>query len=295
MASRARASFATRRPRSTTSSQRQRKGERVAPTHATFSEVADAWIAAQTSLRPNTPAGLPVGDRQAHQAEARSQAHRRRHDRRRERPDRRDGGRRLQAVDCTRRAHAAFADPRATRRAAARSARTRSNGSSGASDLASGAATSASSTARRSAAFSSTPRRTLYRAAASRRPIFSGLRIGELLGLTWGDVDFDGGTIRVRKQMDGRTGERVEPKTPHAVRDVMLIPALGRTLREHRLASPYSKAGDLVFCSAAGTGLDQRNVDRPRPDASVTNSRARAGRPRRRSRSTSSATASHRS
>jgi hypothetical protein len=33
---------------------RQRKGERVAPTKATLGEVADAWIAAQTNLRPNT-------------------------------------------------------------------------------------------------------------------------------------------------------------------------------------------------------------------------------------------------
>jgi integrase len=92
--------------------------------------------------------------------------------------------------------------------------------------------------------------------------VFSGLRVGELLGLTWGDIDFDKGLIYVRKQLDADTRTRVEPKTEHAVRDVMLMPALGRLLREHRMASPYSKAGDLVFCSPLGKGLDRHNVSR---------------------------------
>ena len=84
--------------------------------------------------------------------------------------------------------------------------------------------------------------------------------VGELLGLTWGDIDFDAGVIRVRKQLDDETRARVEPKTEHAVRDVMLMPSLGRTLREHRLASPFSSDGDLVFCSPTGAGLDRHNV-----------------------------------
>ena len=57
------------------------------------------------------------------------------------------------------------------------------------------------------------------------------MRLGELLGLTWADVDFDAGVVRVRKQL-GRDGKRVEPKTPQAIRDVVLMPALGRMLRE---------------------------------------------------------------
>src|SRR5215211_9093066 len=54
--------------------------------------------------------------------------------------------------------------------------------------------------------------------------LFTGLRIGELLGLVWSDLDFDAGLIRVRKQLDpGRRGQppvRVEPTTPQAVRAV---------------------------------------------------------------------------
>ena len=36
---------------------------------------------------------------------------------------------------------------------------------------------------------------------------FTGLRLGELLGLTWSNVDFDRGAVRVRRQLD-RNGER---------------------------------------------------------------------------------------
>lgn len=91
--------------------------------------------------------------------------------------------------------------------------------------------------------------------------VFTGLRIGELLGLTWRDLDLDAGILRVRKQLD-RSGERVEPKTAQAIRDVVLMPALGRILREHRLRSPHSGDGDFIFASAEGTGLDRRNAVR---------------------------------
>jgi integrase len=83
--------------------------------------------------------------------------------------------------------------------------------------------------------------------------VFTGLRLGELLGLTWANVDFDAGMVGVRRQLD-RNGQRVETKTAQAVRDVVLMPALGRTLKEHRLRS--SPDAELVFHSATGKGLD---------------------------------------
>jgi integrase len=55
---------------------------------------------------------------------------------------------------------------------------------------------------------------------------FSGLRISEALGLTWEDIDFEDGAIRVRKQL-GRDGKRVAPKTARAVRSVVLFPRSG--------------------------------------------------------------------
>jgi integrase len=91
--------------------------------------------------------------------------------------------------------------------------------------------------------------------------IFTGLRLGELLGLTWADVDLKAGLIRVRKQLD-RNGVRVNPKTPQAVREVVLMPALGRILREYRLSSPFSGDREPVFASAVGTAMHYRNVNR---------------------------------
>ena len=91
--------------------------------------------------------------------------------------------------------------------------------------------------------------------------IFSGLRQGELLGLVWSDIDFEAGLIRVRKALD-RSGVRVEPKTPQAIREVVMMPALGRMLREHKLRSPFSGPEHFVFSTGKGTPLYWRNVTR---------------------------------
>lgn len=99
--------------------------------------------------------------------------------------------------------------------------------------------------------------------------VFTGIRLGELLGLTWPDINLKSGSIHVRKQRD-RDGNRVVPKTPQAVRDVVLMPALGRMLAEHRLASPHSGSANLAFPSALGTGLDRRNVSRRGLEPAVT-------------------------
>lgn len=91
--------------------------------------------------------------------------------------------------------------------------------------------------------------------------VFTGLRQGELLGLTWGDVDFDGGVVKVRKSLD-RHGRRLEPKTRHAVRDVVVMPTLARTLKQHWHESRYASSADYVFASQRGTPLYWRNVAR---------------------------------
>jgi integrase len=83
--------------------------------------------------------------------------------------------------------------------------------------------------------------------------IFSGLRAGELLGLLWWHVVFEQGAIRVCDQVD-RNGARQPLKTDKARRDVLLQPALARLLRDHRLASAYSKYG--LGRAVAAAGLD---------------------------------------
>jgi integrase len=91
--------------------------------------------------------------------------------------------------------------------------------------------------------------------------IFTGLRQGELLGLTWADIDFGEAVVHVRRQLD-RTGERTAPKTAKASRDVILMPSLAKLLREHKLASAHSQAHDPVFATLMGRPMHFRNVTR---------------------------------
>jgi integrase len=99
---------------------------------------------------------------------------------------------------------------------------------------------------------------TRYRTAIA-CALFSGLRLGELLGLTWGDVDFHAEVLHIRHQM-ARDGKRRQLKTAAARRDVILMAPLARELRMLRLASHHSADGDLVFCAASGGTLGHRNI-----------------------------------
>jgi integrase len=91
--------------------------------------------------------------------------------------------------------------------------------------------------------------------------IFTGLRQGELLGLRWADVDFDNCVIHVRHQLD-RFGHYAEPKTPKAVRAVILMPSLAKLLEQHKETSAYAEPTDPVFATSAGTPMYYRNVTR---------------------------------
>jgi integrase len=84
--------------------------------------------------------------------------------------------------------------------------------------------------------------------------IFSGARVSELLGLTWGDVDFTRQLIRIRAQMS-RHGERSLLKTESARRDVILMDELARLLRERKLAATFSRDDDLIVGNGVGRTL----------------------------------------
>jgi integrase len=70
--------------------------------------------------------------------------------------------------------------------------------------------------------------------------LFSGVRLGEALGLTWANLDFEGRFIRVRAQLNRERGLAPMPKTDAGRRDVVLVPQLEKLLKAHRLASVFS-------------------------------------------------------
>jgi integrase len=66
--------------------------------------------------------------------------------------------------------------------------------------------------------------------------VATGLRQGELLGLAWEDIDFDGGYVHVRKELVRRDGRyhREEPKTERSKRVVPLALPVVAAMRAHR-------------------------------------------------------------
>jgi integrase len=98
-----------------------------------------------------------------------------------------------------------------------------------------------------------------YRAVIA-TAVFSGLRLMELLGLRWQDVDFEHGYIHVRHQL-GRDHKLKGLKTTAGAREVVLFPELAALLRRHKAALRFSQAHDYVFASAAGTPMNFRNVE----------------------------------
>jgi integrase len=89
--------------------------------------------------------------------------------------------------------------------------------------------------------------------------VLAGLRVSEILGLRWEDINLKAGVIRVRGQL-GRDGEHRDSKTPAGRRDVILIPELGRLLRRFRLASRHTASKDLVFSTSNRRSIGDRNL-----------------------------------
>lgn len=104
----------------------------------------------------------------------------------------------------------------------------------------------------------------LYRAA-----LLTGLRQGELLGLRWEAIEWDGPALWVRETRDqrGRTGR---PKSARSARRVPMDPETAAMLRQRRaqrdadaarLGPDYADHG-LVWQTRVGTPLSPRNVGR---------------------------------
>lgn len=97
------------------------------------------------------------------------------------------------------------------------------------------------------------------------------MRMGELLGFKWSDLDWASGVIYIKRQLQRVTGQGFKfspPKTLAGRRMVQLGPQTMRKLLEHRKRQEVEQLRkdwqehDLVFPSSVGTPTDQRNLHR---------------------------------
>jgi integrase len=77
-----------------------------------------------------------------------------------------------------------------------------------------------------------------------------GLRVCELLGLQWGDIDFDNFTVKI--QRDFVEGEIYPTKTEAPEALLPLAPDLAVMLMNHKERSFYKADSDFVFAGATG-------------------------------------------
>jgi integrase len=118
---------------------------------------------------------------------------------------------------------------------------------------------------------------TLRMPASSSRPkrsaVTAGLRIGELLGLRWQDVDLEasGATLRVRRtKSTAKSGPVFTTPKNGKGRSISLTRRAIEALKAHRAAQNAErlKAGSLwqdyglIFCTHGGRPLDSHNVAR---------------------------------
>lgn len=95
-----------------------------------------------------------------------------------------------------------------------------------------------------------------------------GLRLGELLGLRWEDIDFENDVIHLRQQVQRTTRALIirTLKTKNSVRDLPLLPNVKEVLQAHKLAmEAVQQVGlgkDLVFVTTVGTAIEPRNFGR---------------------------------
>lgn len=98
----------------------------------------------------------------------------------------------------------------------------------------------------------------------------TGMRQGELLGLKWADIDFNTGTLAVRRALQWQRGNGLvftEPKTARSRRKIHLSQTALAALRGHKDRQTFERHAadfawtthDLVFCNAVGEPLSPTN------------------------------------
>lgn len=101
---------------------------------------------------------------------------------------------------------------------------------------------------------------------------FTGMRQGELIGLSWDNVDFDTGTITIKQQLQCLNGQYFMQSPKHdKVRIIAPAEIVMDALREERekqeanrkaAGSAWSSEWNLVFTDVLGKNLVRRTVDK---------------------------------
>lgn len=94
-----------------------------------------------------------------------------------------------------------------------------------------------------------------------RTAVYTGLRLGELLGLRWEDADLHAGELHVRRQWT-RAAEYGPTKSKDGVRRIPLSEEMTKYLTALKLRSRHSKDDDPVFAARSGRPLGHRNATR---------------------------------
>ena len=97
--------------------------------------------------------------------------------------------------------------------------------------------------------------------------INSGIRLGEALGLTWSDIDFETDMLSINKTYANETGVKT-PKTESGIREIKLNESTVKVLIEHQnkqlekqMELPaYWNNLNLIFSSSIGSHISRHNL-----------------------------------
>jgi len=96
--------------------------------------------------------------------------------------------------------------------------------------------------------------------------IHTGMRRGEMLGLRWKDIDFEGGRLRISQSLKPLQGLKKGVKTASGYRSISLSPYVLSELKKHRamilqerLSTKHYQDHDLVICQPNGEPVSVGN------------------------------------
>ncbi|MBE9512856.1 MAG: site-specific integrase [Chloroflexi bacterium] len=100
--------------------------------------------------------------------------------------------------------------------------------------------------------------------------LYTGMRLGELLGLRWCDVDLDLASLSVVQSLYKCRGvcKIIQPKSSHSRRQIAMSPSLALLLRKHKTNQQAQRIllgkvlgdSDLVFTYVDGKALDPKVI-----------------------------------